>query len=98
MTDEYWHEHHELFSSTLTSQGPDPVTVWGRVHAQKERYNFTFHSREIIDVQPPRGTRVYVNMQPYLTNRNIISRWSLIPRLPPTASSAARSVPLSWIR
>jgi hypothetical protein len=66
MTDEYWQAHHELFSSTFTSQGPDPVTVWGRVHAEEERYNYTLHAREIIPVEPLRGTRTYVNMQPYL--------------------------------
>jgi hypothetical protein len=65
-TDTYWQEHRELFTSTLPSHHrADLVTVWGRVHVEEERYAFTWHDKEIFEVEPRRGIRTYVCMQPF---------------------------------
>ena len=87
-TTAYWHEHHELFTGVLPSyHRTDPVTIWGRVHAEDERY---WNDREIIEVQPRRGTRTYVCLQPYYYAPQYVMPIALSPQDIPFAYARTR--------
>jgi hypothetical protein len=91
VTSEYWHEHHELFTGVLPSyHRTDPVTIWGRVHTQEEHYAFPQSDREIIEVEPRRGTRTYICLQPYYYAPQYVIPIAITPQGIPFAHARTR--------
>jgi hypothetical protein len=63
--DDFWTHDIPLFVGTFPYYQNDPRMVQGRIHVSQEHF---YHElvTEIIPLSSKRGTRQYVNMQPYI--------------------------------
>ncbi len=77
--DDYWTHDTPLFVGKFSYYRHDPRMVQGRVHVSEEHFNNS-SVNEIIPLSTKKGTRQYVNMQPYILEPEVFMTVGMYPK------------------
>ncbi len=77
--DDYWTHDTPLFIGTFRYSRNNPRMVQGRVHVSEEHFSNS-SVNEIIPLSTKKGTRQYINMQPYILEPEVFMTVGMYPK------------------